>query len=216
MVVPNVPRFFREGDKITLSAKISNISKENLAGRVQLSLIDPFTDASLNDAFKLKIDQLDFSADAGKSTVVSWTLEVPYAISAVKYKIVAAAGNFSDGEENAVPILSNRMLVTEAMPMPLRGNQSKTFKFEKLLNNKSKTLKHHRYTLEFTSNPAWYAIQAMPYMMEYPYECAEQTFTRYYSNAIASHIMNSNPKIKQVIDAWGKNHPKHSIQIFRK
>ncbi len=207
MVVPNVPRFFREGDKITLSAKISNISKENLAGRVQLSLIDPFTDASLNDAFKLKIDQLDFSADAGKSTVVSWTLEVPYAISAVKYKIVAAAGNFSDGEENAVPILSNRMLVTEAMPMPLRGNQSKTFKFEKLLNNKSKTLKHHRYTLEFTSNPAWYAIQAMPYMMEYPYECAEQTFTRYYSNAIASHIMNSNPKIKQVIDAWGKESP---------
>ncbi|MBK7127747.1 MAG: hypothetical protein IPH66_00075 [Crocinitomicaceae bacterium] len=216
MVVPNAPRFFREGDKIVFSAKISNISKENLSGRVQLDLLNPFDESLLNEQFKHKEVQLPFSVEAGKSTVVSWSLEVPYAVSAVKYKIVAAANNFSDGEENVVPILSNRMLVTEAMPMPLRGNQSRTFKFEKLLNNKSKTLKHHRYTLEFTSNPAWYAIQAMPYMMEYPYECAEQTFTRYYSNAIASHIMNSNPKIKEVIEAWGENSPDAFLSNLQK
>jgi hypothetical protein len=216
MVVPNAPRFLREGDKITVSAKISNISKENLDGRVQLDLIDPFTEKSLNDQFKLKVVQLPFSAEAGKSTSVSWSFEVPYTLSAVKYKIVAAAGNFSDGEENVLPILSNRMLVTESMPMPLRGNQSKTFKFEKLMANKSKTLKHHRYTLEFTSNPAWYAIQAMPYMMEYPYECSEQTFTRYYSNAIASHIMNSNPKIKKVIDEWGSESPDAFLSNLQK
>src|SRR5690606_16242505 len=63
----------------------------------------------------------------------------------------------------------------------------------------------HRYTLEFSSNPAWYAIQAMPYMMEYPHECAEQTFTRYYSNAIATHIMNSSLKIKKIVQDWGEN-----------
>ena len=216
MVVPNAPRFLREGDKITISAKISNISKENLEGRVQLDLIDPLTEKSMNDAFKLKVVQLPFSAEMGKSTVVSWSIEVPYSVSAVKYKIVAGAGNFSDGEENVLPILSNRMLVTESMPMPVRGEQSKTFKFEKLLSNKSKTLKHHRYTLEFTSNPAWYAIQAMPYMMEYPYECAEQTFTRYYSNAIASHIMNSNPKIKKVIDQWGQTSPDAFLSNLQK
>jgi len=217
MVVPNVPRFLREGDKITISAKISNVSAENLAGRVQLDLIDPFTETSLNEQFKLKIVQQDFTADAGKSTVVSWSIEVPYQLSAVKYKIVAGAGNFSDGEENVLPILSNRMLVTEAMPLPVRGNQTRTFNFEKLKNsNKSKTLKHHRYTLEFTSNPAWYAVQAMPYMMEYPYECSEQTFTRYYSNAIASHIMNSNPKVKEVIEAWGKDSPEAFLSNLQK
>lgn len=216
MVVPNMPRFLREGDKITLSAKVSNISKENLEGHIQLDLFDPFTEANLNAEFKHKIVQLPFKVDAGKSTVVSWNIEVPYSLGAVKYKVVAAAGNFSDGEENALPILSNRMLVTESMPMPLRGNQERTFKFEKLMNNKSKTLAHHRYTLEFTSNPAWYAIQAMPYMMEYPYECAEQTFTRYYSNAIASHIMNSNPKIKKVIEDWGQNSPDAFLSNLQK
>lgn len=216
MVVPNAPRFLREGDKITISTKISNISDKDLKGAVQLDLIDPFTNKPLDEKFKHKTKQLAFTAEKGKSTSVSWTISVPYETAAVKYKIVAKADDFSDGEENVLPILTNRMLVTESLPMPIRGNQSKTFTFEKLKNNKSKTLKHHRYTLEFTSNPAWYALQAMPYMMEYPHECAEQTFTRYYSNAIATHVMNSNPKIKQVIDKWGEESPEAFLSNLQK
>ena len=216
MVVPNAPRFLREGDKITLSTKITNISDKDLEGAVQLDLIDPFTEKGIDDKFKHEGKQLDFKVGPGKSTSVSWTINVPYETSAVKYRIVAAAGDFSDGEESVLPILSNRMLVTESLPMPIRGNQSKAFKFEKLMTNKSKTLKHHRFTLEFTSNPAWYALQAMPYMMEYPYECAEQTFTRYYSNAIATHIMNSNPKIQKVIEDWGQNSPEAFLSNLQK
>jgi len=217
MVVPNAPRFLREGDKITISTKISNISEEDMEGRVELQLIDPFTEKPIDAKFAHTDKQLDFSAEAGKSTSVSWDIDVPYETSAVKYRIVAAAGDFSDGEENVLPILSNRMLVTESLPMPIRGNQSKTFSFDKLKNSgKSSTLKHHRYTLEFTSNPAWYALQSMPYMMEYPHECAEQTFTRYYSNAIATHIMNSNPKIKTIIEKWGEDSPDAFLSNLQK
>jgi len=208
MVVPNTPRFLREGDKITVSTKISNISKTDLTGQVLLQLIDPFTNKVIDETFSLSNSEKSFTARAGQSTTASWVLDIPYNLSAVKYKIVAQAGNFSDGEANVLPILSNRMLVTESLPMPIRGKETKTFSFDKLKNSaSSSTLRHHNYTLEFTSNPAWYAVQAMPYMMEYPYECAEQTFTRYYSNAIASHIMNSSPKIKQVVEDWGKNSP---------
>lgn len=202
MVVPNVPRFLREKDKITLSTKISNVSEQDLTGQVQLILYDPFTEKEISGDFKLTESTQAFTAEKGKSTSISWSIEVPDTYSAVKYKIIAKAGSFSDGEENVLPILSNRMMVTESLPLPIRGNETKTFNFEKLAKSgQSSTMKHHSYTLEFTSNPAWYAIQAMPYMMEYPHECAEQVFTRYYSNAIASHIMNSNPKIKSVIDA---------------
>jgi hypothetical protein len=156
-------------------------------------------------------------AKAGQSTTASWLIDVPYELSAVKYKIVAQAGNFSDGETNVLPILSNRMLVTESLPMPIRGKETKTFSFDKLKNSaSSSTLRHHNYTLEFTSNPAWYAVQAMPYMMEYPHECAEQTFTRYYSNAIATHIMNSNPKIQKVIEDWGQNSPDAFLSNLQK
>jgi hypothetical protein len=105
----------------------------------------------------------------------------------------------------AVPVLTNRMLVTESLPLPVRYNQPKTYKLNKLLTNTSTTLTNHNLTLEFTANPAWYAVQALPYMMEYPYECSEQVFSRYYANSIATHIANSSPKIKAVFDAWKRD-----------
>ncbi len=218
MVQPNAPRFLREGDKITIATKIVNVSKKDLQGQVLLQLIDPFTENVIDTKFSLTNNQQNFEVKAGRSVSASWQIDVPYGLSTVKYKIVAQAGSFSDGEANVLPILTNRMLVTESLPMPIRGKESKTFKFVKLINqnNHSKTLVNHRYTLEFTSNPAWYAVQAMPYMMEYPYECSEQIFTRYYSNAIASHIMNSNPKIKQVIEDWGKNSPEAFLSNLQK
>jgi hypothetical protein len=95
------------------------------------------------------------------------------------------------------------MMVTESMPLPIRGNSSKVFEFKKLLESgSSSTLRNFKYTLEFTSNPAWYAVQALPYLIEYPYECSEQTFSRYYANSLATHIANSSPKIKAVFDSW--------------
>jgi len=84
----------------------------------------------------------------------------------------------------------------------VRSNQTKTFTLDKLKSNNSSTLKNHKITLEITSNPAWYAIQSLPYLMEYPYECAEQTFSRYYANTLASHIANSNPHIQEVFNLW--------------
>jgi uncharacterized protein YfaS (alpha-2-macroglobulin family) len=207
MVVPNAPRFLREGDEITFTAKISNLVEKDLEGVAELKLFDAITMQPVDAKFKNKKAKRTFFVKAEQSTLVSWNISIPEGIQAVTYKVVAKAENFSDGEEKALPILTNRMLVTESLPLPVRGNQTKTFKFNKLLDSgKSTTLRHHKLTLEFTSNPAWYAIQALPYIMEYPYECSEQIFSRFYANSIASHIANSSPKIKRVFDSW-KNTP---------
>lgn len=216
MVNSFAPRFFREGDKIVFSSKVSNLSEENLNGQAQLELINPFTGESIAEKFGLKNPTLDFTVKKGQSTKLTWDLEIPYGVGAVTYRIKAKAGTFTDGEEMSIPILSNRMLVTEAMPLPIRGNETKTWTFDKMVNNTSTTLENFRYTLEFTSNPAWYAIQALPYLMEYPYECNEQTFSRYYANAIASQIANSNPKIKEVFDAWANESPEAFLSNLEK
>lgn len=211
MVQPNTPRFFRENDKITFITKIVNLSDKELTGSAELKLYDALTEKEISP---IMIEALhgnfptigyrEFTVKKGQSTSLDWNLRVPEGTSAIKYKIVAKAGNFSDGEEMAVPVLTNRMLVTESMPMPIRSNQTKEFSFTKFIsqNNGSATLKNHSYTLEFTANPAWYAVQALPYLMEYPYECAEQTFARYYSNSLATYVVNSKPKIKSIFDAW--------------
>lgn len=143
-----------------------------------------------------------FTVDAKGNTDISWNLTIPNTVDAVQYKVIAKSGEFSDGEQNALPVLSNRMLVTETLPMWIRSNESKTFTLDKLQNVTSTTLSHHNLTLEITSNPAWYAVQALPYLMEYPYDCNEQIFSRYYANALASHIANSNPRIQEVFNQW--------------
>src|SRR5690606_29873324 len=112
------------------------------------------------------------------------------------------AGNFTDGEENTLPVVTNRTLVTETLPLPIRGNESKTFTLDKLANTTSETRVNHVLTVEFTGNPAWYAVQALPYLMEYPYECAEQIFGRVYANALAAHIVDQAPRVKAIFEQW--------------
>jgi TonB-dependent SusC/RagA subfamily outer membrane receptor len=202
MVIPNPPRFLREGDEIVFSSKIANLSNKKLNGFAQLILTDAISGKEINHLIKNSSTTQNFTVDEKGNTNVSWNLNIPNGIQAVQYKIVAKAGDFSDGEQNALPVLSNRMLVTETLPMWVRSNQTKTFNLNKLKNNTSTTLSNHKLTLEITSNPAWYAVQSLPYLMEYPYECAEQTFSRYYSNTLANHILKSNPRIQEVFNQW--------------
>ena len=213
MVFPNMPRFLREGDQMKLAAKISNLSDKDLAGNAELQLFDAVSMKPINNLMGIAKTSIPFNVKKRENTSVEWEIKVPEKLEAVVYRIVAQSGNFSDGQEAPIPVLTNRMLVTETMPLPVKGLQEKTFTFDKLLQSgtASSTLRNYRVTLEYTSNPAWYAVQALPYLMEFPYECAEQTFTRYYANTLATYIAYSDPKIKQVFESW-KNTSSDALQ----
>jgi TonB-dependent SusC/RagA subfamily outer membrane receptor len=202
MITPNLPRFVRVGDEVIISAKIANLSRRKLDGKITLQLTNPSNGQSVDQLFTNIARNQTFKTDSRGNTQISWSIKVPTGIDAIQYKIVGKAGNFSDGEQNILPVLQNRTLVTETMPLYVRSKQTKTFSLVKLQNQSSPTLRHHQLTLEITSNPAWYAIQSLPYLMEFPHECAEQLFSRFYANSIASHVVNSNPKIKSVFEKW--------------
>lgn len=204
MVQPNPPRFLREGDKIELSAKIVNLTDKEITGQTQLQLFDAATNEPVDGLYRSVIPNQYFTVAAGQSEAVKFPLEIPFQFNkALVWRIIAKSGDKTDGEENALPVLTNRMLVTESMPINMKGVGSKDFKFEKLLNSgSSSSLQHHAVTVEYTTNPVWYAVQALPYLMEYPYECAEQTWNRYYANALATMIANSSPRIKEVFTKW--------------
>jgi hypothetical protein len=186
------------------SAKIVNLGDKEVSGQAELQLLNASTMNPVDVWFKNNNPIQNFTAAAGQSTLVKFSIDVPNNFNdAVVYRIVAKAANVSDGEEAAIPVVTNRMLVTESMPLPMHGDGTKDFKFEKLINSgNSKTLTNYGLTVEYTTNPAWYAVQALPYLMEYPYECAEQTFNRFYANALAQKIVNSSPKIKAVFEKW--------------
>lgn len=204
MVVTNPPRFFRENDQLYFPAKITNLKDEDLQGTAEISFFDPFTNEDITDQLLQNVSpEVGFTVKAQQSSAIGWSISIPEGFSAISCKVTARSGEFTDGEERMLPVLTNRMLVTESLPLPVKGDQKKSFTFDKLLSSgNSSTLKHERLTLEFTENPAWYAVQALPYLMEYPYECSEQVFSRYYANSIASHIANSSPQIRTVFQSW--------------
>jgi len=204
MVMPNAPRFFRENDEIYFTAKVSNLTDSIMKGNAKLLLFDAISMKSIDAEFGNAEATRPFEAKGGQSAPLVWKLKIPDGWStAVTHRVVAKAGDFSDGEESAIPVLTNRMLVTETQPLPIRGNTTKKFVFKRMEEvSKSTTMRNHKLTLEFTQNPAWYAIQALPYLMEYPYECTEQIFSRYYANSLASDVANSHPKVKRVFDQW--------------
>ncbi len=134
MVLPNPPRFLREGDQIVFSSKISNMSAKNLSGAAILELTDAITGKDITVEMSNR-DSIGFIVDANGNTNVSWSFQVPDDVQAIQYKIIAKAEDFSDGEQNVLPVLSNRMLVTETLPMWVRSSQTKTFTLDKLINN---------------------------------------------------------------------------------
>jgi uncharacterized protein YfaS (alpha-2-macroglobulin family) len=207
MVQPYIPRFFREGDSVIISAKISNLSGNAL----QVSWNGEFYDVNAQSASKkVKTPHISeakgkISLDKGESKEVSFTIAVPLGPEGITYKITAETGKFFDGQEGVIPVLPNRKLVTESLTLPINGKGTQKFDFNSLLNYKSSsTLAPYKVKVEMTSNPAWYAVQALPYLVEYPYECAEQTFDRFYANAISQYIVKNNPKIQKVYEQWKK------------
>ncbi|MBI5917353.1 MAG: hypothetical protein HY842_18450 [Bacteroidetes bacterium] len=216
MVQPNPPRFFRENDEIEFMAKVVNLSKATLNGEYKLELKNALTGEDVfplngtNPAMVLILaPQRLVDLKPGESRRLAWRFKVPDVadVPVIEHTVIASAGAFSDAERSAAPVLSNRMLVTETLPLPVRGHETKNFVLNSLKNNNSNTLRHQGLTLEFTQNPAWYAVQALPYLMEYPYECTEQIFSRYYANSLATSVANSHPKIKSVFDRWRKYEP---------
>ena len=203
MVQPNPPRFVREGDVIEFTVKVSNQSATRQTGQVSLSLSDAWTLASKDAALGNTSPVQSFDVPTQQSQTFSWRLTIPDGCGFLIYRAVAASDRLSDGQEGYLPVLSRRILVTESLPLPIRGPQTKQFEFTKLLESgQSDTLRHQSLTVQMVSQPAWYAVMALPYLMEYPYECSEQVFNRLYANALARYIANSDPQIRRVFDIW--------------
>ncbi len=207
MVQPNWPRFMREGDKVELAIKVVNVSANEIKGQASLQLLDASTLQPVDIAFHNTASNQNFSVTAQQSTVVHFSFDLPYNYNKpLILRAIAKADKYSDGEEVMLPVLSSRILVTESVPLNMRKYGEKTFTLPTLLNmNTSNTLTPLNVSVEFSTNPVWYALQALPYLIEYPHECAEQTFNRLYAHAVASSIVRQNPNIANVLQQWSKD-----------
>ena len=196
MLTPNLPRFVRVGDKTSVAASISNMTGKPQAGTVSMILFDPMTEKVIST------QKQKFTVEAGKTIGVSFMFTVSDKYEILGCRMIADSGTFSDGEQQLLPVLSNKEHLVETLPMPVRGEETRTFSLDSLFNLHSKTATDRKLTVEFTGNPAWYAIQALPSLSLPENNNAISWATAYYANTLASYIMNSQPRIKAVFDSW--------------
>ena len=204
MLQSNAPRFLREGDTLDLRAKITNVSGERLSGTVTLEIVDTIGDQPVDlilagngrDAINRvsTTGTEDFNLDANTSQDVHFRIIVPEGVSAVTYRLVAKAGNFGDGEERTLPVLSNHMLVTEAHPFYVPENTDTTLVYSRFRTHSTPTLENFRYTVEATTNPAWMAIQTLPALLHPKYESNDGTFATLFAAAILQQVQKSAPQ----------------------
>ena len=207
MCEPNAPRFVREGDDFLFAVKVTNTEDAPQKGVVELKvdeLKSPAGNATPSTLQPFNFSTLQpFNLDSHESKTFEFRVSIPDGCGYLKYLAKATGTVFSDGEEGILPVLSRRILVREAVQLHARGKETRTFRLENLLASKgSETIRHQDLTVRAVSRPAWYAVLSLPYLMEFPHECCEQTFSRYYANALGEYIANADPRIRQTFDAW--------------
>jgi hypothetical protein len=135
MIQTNMPRFVREKDEIKISAKVVNMTLESKSGIVMLQLFDAATNTIIDEICANKNNIKNFVCKPKESVPVEWIIKIPDGLQGLQYKIVAKSGNFSDGEENILPVLSNKILLTESIPIWVKGETKKEYEFSNLKNN---------------------------------------------------------------------------------
>ena len=188
MIQPNMPRFLREGDKATIVAKLSNTSDKKVSGNARMQIIDPET----NKVVWQKTQ--GYHIDANGSATVSFDVQ---GLKEGVYinKVVAAGNGYSDGEQHYLPVLSNRELVVNTLPITLHQKGEQNFDLSKLFLNKegkqAKGAENAKVTIEYTNNPSWLMVKALPAISNPDEEDAISLMSAIYANTITTHIQKT-------------------------
>ena len=188
MVQPNMPRFLREGDKATIVVKLFNTSDKKVSGNTRMQILDPET----NKVVWQKTQ--NYSIDAEGSATVSFDVQ---GLKEGVYinKVVAAGNGYSDGEQHYLPVLSNRELVVNTLPITLHQKGEQNFDLSKLFLNKegkqAKGTEDAKVTIEYTNNPSWLMVKALPAISNPDEEDAISLMSAIYANTITTHIQKN-------------------------
>lgn len=201
MVQPNMPRFLREGDKSTIVVKLFNTSDKKVSGNARMQILDPE-----NNTVVWQKTQ-NYSIDAEGSASIAFDVQ---GLKEGVYinKVVAAGNGYSDGEQHYLPVLSNRELVVNTLPITLHQKGEQNFDLSKLFLNKegkqAKGAEEAKVTIEYTNNPSWLMVKALPAISNPTEEDALSLMAAIYANTVSRHVQKAlNVNAKDIDDASG-------------
>jgi uncharacterized protein YfaS (alpha-2-macroglobulin family) len=209
MVRPYVPRFLREGDAAALKVVVNDAGEKELSGRLTLDILDPETNRSLLAAFGVTPEAatLPFSVKPGAGTNRTFRLKAPAGVKTVAFKVVATAGDLSDGELRPLPVLPGRMHLVESRFVTLKNRDRKTLRFadlEALATSPDPTLVNEQMVVTVDAQLFFTVLKALPYLVNFPYECTEQTLNRFVSTGIVSSLYRDYPAVAKMAAEFSK------------
>jgi len=205
MVLPNLPRFLRGGDRISLSSKVINLLDNEQKITTKLEILDAKTMKPIHILAENEMAEQSFTMEAKGQTSVQWFIDVPEKVGAVIIRVLAKGKDHSDGEEHMLPVLSQLQFLTDTYPFSLSEEQELTtddlgFEIKDYQEN-------DELILEITTNPLWYVVQALPNYSAPQSPSAIRWFNYYFINSMASSIVENNPQIETVFKQWQMESP---------
>ncbi len=206
MVRPYVPRFLREGDLAELKIVVNNASEKGMTGKVSLEILDTATDTSALADFGLAPANASqpFSAAAGAGADVTFRLTTPKRVGSYAVKATAVSGSFSDGELRPVPVLPGRMQLAQSRFAALRGGERRTLTFADMAKGDDPTRVDEQLVVTIDGQLFYSVLSALPYLVNYPYECTEQTLNRFLSTGIVSSVFRDYPAVAAMAQELSK------------
>jgi uncharacterized protein YfaS (alpha-2-macroglobulin family) len=206
MVRPYVPRFLRAGDTAELKVVVNNASERGFSGMVTLDILDGSTNVSALSEFGLTPERatLPFSAAASAGSDVTFHLAAPRRVGSYAIKAIATAGDFSDGELRPVPVLPSRMELSQSRFAALRGGERRTLTFADLAKNDDPSRIDEQLVVTVDGQLFYSVLNALPYLVNYPYECTEQTLNRFVSTGIVSSVFRDYPAVAAMAQQMSK------------
>lgn len=193
IVQPNLPRFVREGDCVTISAAAQNNTDTEQTADVVIDI------NGQKHAFKGIVLQ------AKSSKTVTASFNVPASTEVVVTTSVCQNGRTADGQRDRIAVLPATTDVVEASPFYITADKSRADITMPHFN------RNGRLTLEYADNPAWYAASALPSMQQTA-ETATAHIVNYYVATVASRIVADNQEIADAIAAWQKSPLKSRLE----
>jgi hypothetical protein len=198
LVRPYLPRFLREGDEALVRIVVQNAGDEPMAGEVTLDILDPATEASVAADFGLALgdrEGLAFDLEVGGSATLTVPLRAPRRVGAVAVRVVGSAGEFSDGELRPLPLLPGRFHLVQSRFAALQDAASRELVFEDLAADSDPTRIDEQLVVTIDAQLFYSVLNALPYLVNYPYDCTEQTLNRFLSTGIVSSVFDDYPAV---------------------
>ncbi|HEY1586857.1 MAG TPA: alpha-2-macroglobulin family protein, partial [Polyangia bacterium] len=223
MVRVEIPRFFREGDRSTITAVVHNETNAPLSATVDLDIVDDATNHSGLEALGVRQKSMRVDVPAHGLAPAEFAIVAPENIATYKIRAHATAGKLSDAEERGLPILPSRERLVQSQIVALHGSEVKTIEFKELLQAKDPSLRSEAMTVSIDPELALSVLRSIPFLVQYPYECVEQTLNRYVPLAIVNEIYKKHPEIAKAIAAaphretqyepWNKDDPRRMLML---